>query len=781
LVGSEGATGVDGQERLGALAPVREYGWVAGYSRTTEAVFGGLAAVTLLACLVALLLGRGLSGRLARLAADARAFGRGETSGPAPSGGSIEVQELATACNAMAEEVRTRFAEREAAEARYRGIFEGALEGIFQTGFDGRFRTVNPAAARMLGYDTPEELIAAVTDVRQLYADPARFGDYLREVQARGVVTGFEFEIRRRDGSTRWVTLNARALPGEDGRIAQVDGMATDITDRKAAAETRLRLAAIIDSSDDAIIGKTLDGVITSWNRAAERMYGYAAEEAVGRSIGMLVPDDRPDELPAILARLRRGEPISRYETERVRRDGTRLTVSLTISPIEDEGRTIGASTIARDITESKRAETAARLLAEITRELVAAGVDLSTLLDRVARRTAELLGDGCLLRLLSDDGRTLEPAGFHHTGPALAEEIRAMLAVPYRADEGLDGEVIRTGHAALLPVVDHQALLASTQPELRALVDRIALRSIVVAPVRSRGRILGTLGVGRNAPGRPFTEADAALVQEIADRAGLAIDNARLYRDAREALRVRDEFLSSLSHDLRTPLATIKGMAQLLGRQLGRLDLAEARRLGERAATIDRAAARMGAMVDELLDLARLQAGRPLELNRAAVDLVALARAAVEEQAALNPGHALRLDAETPALVGVWDAARLERVLSNLLSNAIKYSPDGGAVEVGVRPVPGDEGAAWAALTVRDRGVGIPAGDLPFIFEWFHRGANVARRVSGIGIGLAGVKHIVERHEGTIDVASTEGAGTLVTVRLPLTEPEIENGEERV
>ena len=373
---TSGTTGLDGQERLGALAPVRDYGWVAIYSRTTAAVAGplerlyrrqliGLGAVTLLAFVAALLLSRRLTGRLTRLAAHARAVGHGETTTRAPLEGPVEVQELATALNAMAAEIQDRFAEREAAaaavreaEARYRGIFEHALEGIFQTGFDGRFRAVNPAGARLLGYDSPEALMAEVDDVRVLYADPERLADYQREMRARGQVTNFEFELRQRDGSTRWVSLNARAMRRPDGRVDTVEGMVSDITDRKAAAETGLRLAAIVDSSEDAIIGKTLDGVITNWNAAAERMYGYPAAEAVGRSIAMLVPPDRPDELPGIMARLRRGEAIEQYETERVRRDGSRLAVALTISPIrEPDGHIIGASTIARDITERKQAE----------------------------------------------------------------------------------------------------------------------------------------------------------------------------------------------------------------------------------------------------------------------------------------------------------------------------------------------------------------------------------------------------------------------------------------
>ncbi len=244
--------GFEGRDRLGAVAPVRDYGWAVGYSRTTESVEGplgrlfrrqlaGLGVITLAALVAALLLIRRLTRRLTQLAAHAHAFGRGEQPAPVPVSGPVEVQALATAFNEMAAEVQARFAEREIAEARYRGIFDHALEGIFQTGFNGSFQTVNPAAARLLGYESPEELITTVTNVRQLYADPKQLDEYLQMMQTRGEVANFEVEVRRKDGSTRWVLLNARAKHGAGGRIETVEGMVTDITDRKRVESERER------------------------------------------------------------------------------------------------------------------------------------------------------------------------------------------------------------------------------------------------------------------------------------------------------------------------------------------------------------------------------------------------------------------------------------------------------------------------------------------------------------------------------------------------------------
>ncbi|HLZ68946.1 MAG TPA: ATP-binding protein [Dehalococcoidia bacterium] len=246
-----------------------------------------------------------------------------------------------------------------------------------------------------------------------------------------------------------------------------------------------------------------------------------------------------------------------------------------------------------------------------------------------------------------------------------------------------------------------------------------------------------------------------------------LAAENARLYGEARDALRQRDDFFSTVSHDLNTPLTTIKGLAQLLGRRAasGGEDLTWVR---EGLASIDAAATRMRALVGQLLDAARLQAGEPLALDRQQVNLAALTRGVVEEQRAVVENATITLETPAPEPVGMWDAVRLERVLGNLLSNAIKYSPNGGVIQVRVR----QEGAgadAHAVLEVRDQGMGIPAADLPRVFERFFRGSNVEGRIGGTGIGLAGVRQIAEQHGGSVSVASTEGQGARFTVCLPL------------
>ena len=252
--------------------------------------------------------------------------------------------------------------------------------------------------------------------------------------------------------------------------------------------------------------------------------------------------------------------------------------------------------------------------------------------------------------------------------------------------------------------------------------------------------------------------------VQQLGD-AMRAMSHAVAVREdeLRYALRTRDEFLSSVAHELKTPLTSIKGYSQLLERALsdGRLDPDAIRASLSR---IDLATRRMNSTVDELLELTRSRLGGTPDLVKAKVDLTELAHAVAREVGATSSRHTLRVDTAEAAVVGEWDRARIERVLQNLLSNAVKYSPDGGEVVLRV----GTDGDA-AVIEVRDPGIGIPAADLERIFVRFYRGSNVTGRISGTGIGLTLVHQIVEQHGGDVAVESQAGHGSTFRVRLPL------------
>jgi signal transduction histidine kinase len=286
--------------------------------------------------------------------------------------------------------------------------------------------------------------------------------------------------------------------------------------------------------------------------------------------------------------------------------------------------------------------------------------------------------------------------------------------------------------------------------------------------PLLARDRMLGTIAFVRAEAGRPYGPEDLALAEDLARRAAQAVDNARLYREAQEAVRARNELFSLVSHDLKNPLAVIKSQAQLIKRRASRAGVPETDHMLEGLASIDARVNKMTALIDELLDMARLQIGQPLELDRQPTDLVALAHQVADVYQRATESHQIVIEAAAPELVGHWDAVRLERVLGNLLANAIKYTPDGGRITLSVTWEEAADGD-WAVLAVQDQGVGIPSGDLPRIFERFFRAGNVAGQIQGAGLGLASARQVVEQHGGTITVDSQEGVGSTFSVRLPL------------
>lgn len=249
--------------------------------------------------------------------------------------------------------------------------------------------------------------------------------------------------------------------------------------------------------------------------------------------------------------------------------------------------------------------------------------------------------------------------------------------------------------------------------------------------------------------------------------RATAAARDAAL-NETRAALQVRDEFLSSVSHDLRTPLTALKGLAQLLNRRASGGPTVESGRLLRQLEVMEAAVDRMAGLVDDLLDLSRLESGRALDLVLEPTDLVALARRVAADHQRVSPRHTIVVE-PSAAVIGVWDATRLERVLSNVVGNAVRYSPEGGAIVIAVAQPAPEAGKGWIEVRVRDDGVGIPAADLPRVFDRFHRGANVSGLVKGTGIGLATVKQIVELHGGSVAIESEEGRGTTVAIRLPI------------
>jgi PAS domain S-box-containing protein len=316
------------------------------------------------------------------------------------------------------------------------------------------------------------------------------------------------------------------------------------------AEEERQRLAQVVESTQDAVLSKDLEGLITSWNPAAERLYGYSAAEAIGEHISLLIPTDHKDEEQEILARVRRGERVETYETERIRKDGARVDVSLTISPIERPRQGIvGASVIARDITEEKRRRRAQEFLVAASREL-----EVSLDFDRTARTIVETavpdLAEFCVIDLVRPDGwigDSIVAAENPDAAPVL-EEIRRRAPLDPRGTHPVT-QVLRAGRPMVWRDLTSAKVMQDVvqNDEHRRLIEDTGYQSAAVAPLVARGSTLGAISFLHASTDLRYDEADLQLLGELADRAALALDNARLFEE-------RDRTAQNLQRGLRPP-----------------------------------------------------------------------------------------------------------------------------------------------------------------------------------------------------------------------------------
>ncbi len=410
------------------------------------------------------------------------------------------------------------------------------------------------------------------------------------------------------------------------------------------------------------------------------------------------------------------------------------------------------------------------RKLADASRAFTESLVDLDAETATIARSVAEAVGDGCAVMLLSEDEESLTLAAvYHEDRPQQKLAQDALAAEPIRVLGSSVEGLLRGGEPLLYPQ-SRQELLNVVDASRVGYVERLGARSALCVPLRAQGRVIGVLSVWR-ASDNAYIPEEIVLLQEIADRAALAIENARLFMavdahgiEVERALRAQDDFLSLVSHDLKHPVTTIKAAAQLVHRRITAGNT-NSQDLLPTVKAIDTAVEKVTREIDAILDLSLERGGRSLSLQLERVDLVALLRRVTDAHHGV--GHNITLDCDDLKIEGECDGARLERAFDNLIGNAVKYSPDGGPVTVSARrELVGDE--QWATVTVRDGGMRIPAAELDRIFDRFYRGTKVAGRIPGTGLGLSGVKLIVEAHSGTVTAESIEGDGSTFTVRLP-------------
>jgi PAS domain S-box-containing protein len=503
------------------------------------------------------------------------------------------------------------------------------------------------------------------------------------------------------------------------------------------AAELSNRLAAIVASSDDAIISKSLDGVIVTWNEGATRIFGWQPEEVIGRSITILIPADRLEEEPAILARIRAGQRVDHYQTVRVRKDGSFVDISLSISPVRNAaGEIVGASKIARDITQQKRAEQALRVSNERFRLMADSAPVLIWMADHTKAR------NWFNKSWLDFTGRTPDQeAGFGWTQNVHEDDLARCLQA---YAEGFD---TREPFGS-----EYRLRRADGQP--RWIIERAS--PLFEGPAHSFSGYIGSCV--------DITESK----QLQADREETLKAERAAREEAERVGRLKDEFLATVSHELRTPLNAILGWSTLMRRLDPGSD--DHKRGLE---TIERNARVQGEIIADLLDMSRIISGK-VQLDVQSIDLAEVINAALDAVKLSIEAKKLRLrvtlDARAGRLRG--DPGRLQQVIWNLLTNAVKFTPSGGRIDVVMERV-----NSHVEVCVEDSGVGIKPEFLAFVFDRFRQAdSSTTRRHGGLGLGLSIVKHLVELHGGSVRVKSAgEGQGSTFIVALPISVMRIE------
>ncbi|QRK11795.1 GAF domain-containing protein [Archangium violaceum] len=522
---------------------------------------------------------------------------------------------------------------------------------------------------------------------------------------------------------------------------------------REALRDAHLTLEAIIQASPMAISLLELDGTVRLWNPAAERIFDWKAEEVLGRPTP-IVSEDKREELRDNLAHIARGGSILARETLRIRRDGTPIHISLWATSVSVVGGRQLCLCMMADITERKRTEEALRFLAAASNAL-ASSLDHEVTLERVAHLAVPTYADGCFVYLLGGED-TVSCVATASSGELL-EPPREM--GPLAPGESAISRVITSGRPELCADCTHRPFPSREDPYLPC---EAAARSYLCVPLRVRGQTIGAMSFVSSR--HSYDPQDLALAQELAQRAALAIDNARHYRDARDAIRLREEFLAIASHELRTPVTALLLQVQRLQGALARDPQAlSPERLRHGLEVVDRQVKRQMSLVNDLLDVSRLGEGR-LAPRPEPLELTALVRDVVTrfEPELARTGSLLALRAPAP-VPGSWDRPRLEQVVTNLVSNAVKYG-QGNPIDITV-----EAGEGRAHIIVRDAGIGIAPEHLERVFGRFERAVS-ERHYGGFGLGLWIAREILEAMGGRITVSSQLGVGSTFRVELPRT-----------
>jgi PAS domain S-box-containing protein len=653
-------------------------------------------------------------------------------------------------------------------EERFRAVFDHSPIGI-GLARDGNILSCNDAFLRLFGYTDMADLRGRPLTDLIVPAQRVEIADRtIQRQQGKPQPTAYETIGLRRDGSEFPYSVNVSQIMLPDGPA--VVAFCTDISEHRRAdmalRASEQRYRDLADAMPLVVWTAQPSGELDYYNQRWFDYTGLTLEQTKGSGWQLVLhPDDIQTSVQLWNEAVRTGQP---YEIEYrwQRADGSyRWQLGRAVAVRAANGQIaywVGTGT---DIEEQKHAEDQQRLLAEAS-VLLVSSLDYESMLTQLTRLVVPRLADWCAIHILEDG--VIRRLAFTHNDPMI-QALVGDRPERYPLDPSarhIVSHVLRGGEPELYSDVPDTLLVeAARDHEHLQTLRTLVFRSYMCLPMVARGHTLGTITLATAESGRRYGQTELAFGEDLASRAAIALDNARLYRDAQAAIRARDQFLSIASHELKTPLTSLMGYVDLMQRRAARAgDQAERDRRAMRV--VGEQAARLNKLVGALLDLSRIETGQ-LSIERGLVDLNALARRLVEETQPTTDRHTISFSGADQPIMLLGDELRLEQVLQNLLQNAIKYSPSGGTVAVQV-----ERQAANALVHVSDQGIGIPAAALPQLFRRFYRAPNAdSQHISGMGIGLYVVKEIIELHGGAVEIVSQELQGSTFTIRLPLLE----------
>ncbi|MDQ3814718.1 MAG: PAS domain S-box protein, partial [Armatimonadota bacterium] len=658
---------------------------------------------------------------------------------------------------------------------------------------DNKHRIIywNHAAEELYGLTSDEVLGHELEDVYEyVWLKPEDFTAARGALDNNGSWQGECIHRIKHSGAEIHAEISISRLRDRTGAPAGYLAVIRDVTARRRAEAQLQRsnqtLGTLFRASPMAIVTLDRDLNVTMWNPRAERIFGWRERDVLGQPLPK-IPGDRDEAFRAACRLALSGSAFTTFETRCQRSDVSMMDISISTAPLRTaEGEISGVMAVVADITERKRTETeraqllarehAAReeaeaaqrhlaLLAEASSVLVSS-LDYEVTLANVAHLAVPDLAEWCIVDLVDSDG-AIQRVAAAHADPANEALMSELRRYPPDLDKALSvSRVLRTGQPDVVPAFsDEQLQEIAVDAEHFNLLRQLRLRSHMCVPLLTRGRILGALTFSTSQPNRRYGPDDLSLAQELARRAAVAVDNARLYRELQESSRAKDEFLSILSHELRTPLTSIYGWTCMLKED----DLDEEIRT-EALETIEHCANMQMQIIGDLLDVSRLITGK-LRLHVRTVEIAPVVAAALDAIRPAAEAKSLQLETELEAVGPVAaDPSRIQQIIWNLVSNAVKFTPQGGSVEVRLDRDVAKEGE-YARIRVSDTGQGIETEFLPHVFDRFRQADSANTRAhGGLGMGLALVRDLIEMHGGTIRVTSAgKGQGTTFTVRLPL------------